>query len=155
MIFGHISQPNACRYPAAIEKALAFLRATDFSQLAAGVVEIEGRTIYAQILDLTTRPYQEQRPEVHRRYLDIQFLYSGEEKIGIAIDTGNNVVSEALLEQRDIIFYLDSENESFIEMIPGSYALFFPQDVHRPACNKNTATAIRKIVVKVALSALR
>ena len=96
----------------------------------------------------------ENRPEVHRRYIDIQFLAWGEEKIGIAIDTGNNKVSESLLEQRDIIFYHDSEHESFIEMIPGSYAIFFPQDVHRPACNKNATTAIRKIVVKVALAAL-
>ena len=110
--------------------------------------------IYAQIIDLTTREAVENRPEVHRRYLDIQFLARGEEKIGVAIDTGNNKVSEYLLEQRDIIFYHDSEHESFIEMIPGSYAIFFPQDVHRPACNKNAPAAIRKIVVKVALSAL-
>lgn len=46
------------------------------------------------------------RPEVHRRYIDIQFLAWGEEKIGIAIDTGNNKVSESLLEQRDIIFIM-------------------------------------------------
>jgi YhcH/YjgK/YiaL family protein len=39
-------------------------------------------------------------------------------------------------------------------MVPGSYAIFFPQDVHRPGCNKNRETPIRKIVVKVALSAL-
>ena len=154
MIYGHISQPNACRYPAAIEKALEFLRTTDFSKLAPGVVEIDGRNIFAQVLDLTTREPHENRPEVHRRYLDIQFLASGEEKIGIAIDTGNNEISESLLEQRDIIFYHNSENESFIEMIPGSYAIFFPQDVHRPACIKNKETAIRKIVVKVAISEL-
>lgn len=154
MIYGHISQPNACRYPAAIEKALDFLRTTDFSKLETGVVEIEGRTIFAQILDLTTHPHDEQRPEVHRKYLDIQFLHSGEEKIGVAIDTGNNVVSEELLEQRDIMFFHDCENESLFEMVPGSYAIFFPQDVHRPACNKYRETAIRKIVVKVAISAL-
>ncbi|VYU11450.1 YhcH/YjgK/YiaL family protein [Metakosakonia massiliensis] len=154
MIYGHISQPNACRYPAAIESALKFLRTTDFSKLAPGVVEIEGRTIYAQVLDLTTRPREALRPEVHRRYLDIQFLSSGEEQIGVAIDTGNNKISEDLLEQRDIIFYHDCENESFIEMIPGSYAIFFPQDVHRPACNKHRETPIRKIVVKVAVSAI-
>ncbi|CAH6636357.1 YhcH/YjgK/YiaL family protein [Pseudocitrobacter vendiensis] len=154
MIFGHISQPNLCRLPAAIETALNFLRTTDFSELSPGVVEIDGKTIFAQVIDLTTREPHENRPEVHRRYLDIQFLAWGEEKIGIAIDTGNNEVSEDLLEQRDIIFYHHSENESFIEMIPGSYAIFFPQDVHRPACNKNGATPIRKIVVKVAVSAL-
>lgn len=62
--------------------------------------------------------------EVHRRYLDIQFLAWGEEKIGIAIDTGNNQISESLLEQRDIIFYHDSEHESFFEMTPGNYAIF-------------------------------
>ncbi|MBV8045195.1 YhcH/YjgK/YiaL family protein [Pluralibacter sp.] len=154
MIFGHISQPNPCQFPAAIEKALAFLRSTDFRALEPGVVEIEGRDIYAQILDLTTRPRHMLKPEVHRQYLDIQFLAWGEEEIGIAIDTGNNVVSEALLETRDIIYYQDSENESFFEMVPGSYAIFFPQDVHRPGCNKNRETPIRKIVVKVALSAL-
>ncbi|MDC6720845.1 YhcH/YjgK/YiaL family protein, partial [Escherichia coli] len=101
-----------------------------------------------------TREAVVNRPEVHRRYIDIQFLAWGEEKIGIAIDTGNNKVSESLLEQRNIIFYHDSEHESFIEMIPGSYAIFFPQDVHRPGCIMQTASEIRKIVVKVALTAL-
>ena len=114
MIFGQISQPNPCRLPQAIEKALHFLRTTDFTTLAPGVVEIEGRNIFAQVLDLTTKEPHENRPEVHRRYLDIQFLAWGEEKIGIAIDTGNNEISESLLEQRDIIFYHASENESFI-----------------------------------------
>ncbi|ENF6095861.1 YhcH/YjgK/YiaL family protein [Salmonella enterica] len=154
MIFGHIAQPNPCRLPSAIEQALDFLRNTDFRTLEPGVVEIDGQNIFAQIIDMTTRDAAKNRPEVHRRYLDIQFLAWGEEKIGVAIDTGNNQISESLLEQRDIIFYHDSEHESFIEMIPGSYALFFPQDVHCPGCNKNIATPIRKIVVKVAIDVL-
>ena len=154
MIFGHIAQPNPCRLPATIERALDFLRSTDFSKLEPGVVEIDGKNIFAQVIDLTTRDVTENRPEVHRRYLDIQFLASGEEKIGIAIDTGNNLISESLLAQRDIIFYHDSEHESFFEMVPGSYAIFFPQDVHRPGCHKTVATPIRKIVVKVAIDSL-
>ncbi|WP_045448732.1 YhcH/YjgK/YiaL family protein [Citrobacter sp. S-77] len=154
MLFGHIAQPNPCRLPAAIERALDFLRTTDFRTLEPGVVEIDGKNIFAQIIDLTTRNVDENRPEVHRRYLDIQFLAWGEEKIGVAIDTGNNEISESLLEQRDIIFYRNSEHESFFEMVPGSYAIFFPQDVHRPGCHKTVATAIRKIVVKVAISVL-
>lgn len=153
MIFGHIAQPNPCRLPAAIERALDFLRTTDFQKLEPGVVEIDGKNIFAQIIDLTTRDVAENRPEVHRRYLDIQFLARVKRK-SIAIDTGNNQISESLLEQRDIIFYHASEHESFIEMIPGSYAIFFPQDVHRPACHKTVATPIRKIVVKVAISVL-
>ncbi|WP_250694922.1 YhcH/YjgK/YiaL family protein, partial [Escherichia coli] len=34
------------------------------------------------------------------------------------------------------------------------YPIFFPQDVHRPGCIMQTASEIRKIVVKVALTAL-
>jgi YhcH/YjgK/YiaL family protein len=124
-----------------------------FHTLEPGVVEIEGRNIFAQVLDLTTKDLHENRPEVHRRYLDIQFLAWGEEKIGIAIDTGNNEISESLLEQRDIIFYHNSENESFIEMIPGSYAIFF-----RRMCTVLPVLKTRKpqfvIVVKVAISEL-
>jgi YhcH/YjgK/YiaL family protein len=55
MIFGHISQPNPCRLPQAIEKALDFLRNTDFTALEPGVVEIDGRNIFAQVLDLKTK----------------------------------------------------------------------------------------------------
>lgn len=154
MIFGHISNENPCNLPEAIQRALQFLRSTDFSQQEAGEVEIDERDIYAQIIDMTTRPKAENRPEVHRRYIDIQFLAWGEEIIGVAADCGNNKISESLLAERDIIFYHGAENESEITMTPGSYAIFFPQDVHRPACIKNKATPIRKVVVKVALTAL-
>ncbi len=96
----------------------------------------------------------ENRPEVHRRYIDIQFLAWGEEKIGIAIDTGNNKVSESLLEQRDIIFYHDSEHESFIEMIPAATQFSFRRMFTDQVVFCKTASEIRKIVVKVALTAL-
>ena len=154
MISGHISNPNPCTFPAAIEKALNFLRTTDFRALETGVVEIEGRDIYAQILDLTTKEKTENQPEVHRRYIDIQFLAWGNEIIGYAADRGNNLISQSLLEERDIIFYHDMENESEIIMTPGTYAIFFPQDVHRPACIHHTVSHIRKIVVKVKVDKL-
>lgn len=154
MIFGHITQPNLCHLPLAIEKALDFLRTTDFSNLSPGVIEIDGNNVFAQILDLTTQERDKNRPEVHRRYLDIQFLAWGEEKIGFEIDCGDNQVDESFLEQRDIIFYKEIKNESFINMIPGSYAIFFPLDIHRPACIKENASSIRKVVVKVAVSEL-
>ncbi len=47
MIFGHIAQPNPCRLPAAIEKALDFLRATDFNALEPGVSKSTAKYLYA------------------------------------------------------------------------------------------------------------
>lgn len=117
-------------------KSAQFLRTTDFSQQKVGEVEIDGRNIYAQIIDMTTRPKKDNHPEVHRRYIDIQFLAKGEEIICVAAERGNNKISESLLAERDIIFYHDVNDESELTMTEGSYAIFFPQDVHRPGCIK-------------------
>ncbi|MCS5881939.1 YhcH/YjgK/YiaL family protein [Klebsiella variicola subsp. variicola] len=154
MIFGHITQPNPCRLPAAIERALDFLRSTDFSKLAPGVVEIDGKKYLRADYRLNHSRSCRKSPGSASPLSGYQFLAWGEEKIGFAIDNGNNAISESLLAQRDIIFFHGCEHESFLEMIPGSYVIFFPQDVHRPGCHKSVATPIRKIVVKVAIDAL-
>ncbi|CAM3928038.1 hypothetical protein AVEN109717_10990 [Avibacterium endocarditidis] len=37
-------------------------------------------------------------------------------------------------------------------MRKGNFAIFFPEDVHRPACIDEQSCHIRKVVVKIALS---
>ena len=39
-------------------------------------------------------------------------------------------------------------------MRPGNFAVFFPEDIHRPGCADGQSGKIRKIVVKVAVSEL-
>lgn len=156
MIFGNIHNMSDVlpALPAPLQTALRHLQTTDFGQLPAGNYDLQGKDIYVQVIDLTTRAFAETRPEVHRQYIDVQFLWSGRERIGVANDTGNNRIAEDLLEQRDLLFYSGMENESTLAMLPGSFAVFFPSDVHRPACQLDGPEAIRKIVIKVRLSLL-
>lgn len=155
MIFGHISQYRTFKLHPALEKALAFIQNTNFDGLPVGEIEIEGRDIYAQVHDLTTQVKEKNRPEVHRRYIDIQYLHKGQELIGYAPDRGNNQIIESLLEQRDILFYQEAiAHETFLVMQPGCFAVFYPVDIHRPACIDRQPTMIRKIVVKVAIERL-
>lgn len=157
MIFGHVNdiQSTFGWLPKPLKTAVDHLAATDFNKLEAGNYEIQGRDIYVQVIDMTTKPLAETRPEVHRQYIDVQFLVRGEEKIGVASDTGNNAVAEDLLAQRDLLFYSGMENESMLTMTPGTFAVFFPTDVHRPGCAFNQPSAIRKVVVKVRLALLQ
>lgn len=69
---------------------------------------------------------------------------------------GDNEVDENLLETRDLIFYKNNENarETHLEMEEGSYAVFYPHDVHIPAIMKDESMVIRKIVIKVKVSTL-
>ncbi len=156
MIFGHVNdlESTFAWLPKPLKRVVEHLKQTDFSALPAGNYDLQGKDIYVQVMDLTTKPRTETRPEVHRQYIDVQFLCHGAEKIGVASDTGNNTLADNLLEQRDLLFYTGMENESTLTMTPGSFAIFFPSDVHRPACAVDQPAAIRKVVAKVRVSLL-
>lgn len=151
MIFSSIyANDKVGKYPKAIQTALEYLKSHDFTSMETGVYEIQGKEIYAQVMDAQTAPADTKRPEVHEKYIDVQFLASGKERLGFTPDTGNYEVDERL-EDKDLIFYKTVENEGFIEAIPGCYSIFFPEDVHRPAVAAGEPMTIRKVVVKVSV----
>ncbi|UAY77542.1 YhcH/YjgK/YiaL family protein [Pasteurella canis] len=154
MFFGHLSQIDKKHYPIAINIALDYLANTDFDALEVGRYPIVGDRIYAQVLDLDTQEKTTIRPEVHRRYIDVQYLHSGTERIGVMPDLGQYSIAQDYDNERDILFYQDVENEVELIMRPGNFAVFFPQDIHRPACLDQQSTKIRKVVVKIAVNEL-
>ena len=154
MFFGRISKVNKKQYPAAIQLALDYLASTDFDKIDAGRYPIKGDLIYAQVLDLETKDKSAILPEVHRKYLDVQYLHAGKERMGVTPDLGDNPIAQDYDAERDILFYTDVQNEVELIMRPGNFAVFFPEDIHRPGCADGQAAKIRKIVVKVAVSEL-
>ncbi len=154
MIFSSIyAKDDFVKYPKAIQTALEYLKAHDFTAMETGVYEIQGKDIFAQVMDAQTGEMSEKRPECHERYVDVQFLAAGRERLGFTPDTGKYEVDEHL-EDRDLIFYKTVENEGFVEAVPGCYSIFFPADVHRPAIASGESMKIRKVVVKVSVDLL-
>ncbi len=154
MIFSSIyGKDDLSKYPQAIQTAIAYLKANDFVNMEPGVYEIQGKDIYAQVFDVETGAASDKRPEVHEKYADVQFLASGRERLGFAPDTGKCKVDERIAE-KDLIFYESVENEGFIEAVPGCFSIFFPEDIHRPACASGEPMKVRKVVVKVSVALL-
>jgi len=156
MIFGNVNdlESSFAWLPKPLLLAVEHLKQTDFNALPAGNYDLQGKDIYVQVIDMATKPFAETRPEVHRQYIDVQYLCRGSEKIGVASETGHNAVAEDLLESRDLLFYAAMENESTLTMVPGSFAVFLPSDVHRPGCAFDQPMPIRKVVIKVRASLL-
>lgn len=66
MIFSSIhAKQQSVMLPTAVEKALDFLKAHDFTKMEPGRYAIQGDDIYAQVFDAETKPAEEQRPEAH------------------------------------------------------------------------------------------
>jgi YhcH/YjgK/YiaL family protein len=67
-----------------IARGLQFLAKTDLASLAPGRHELDGKRLFALVSDYTPKPLAECRWEAHRRYLDLQYLVSGIERMGVA-----------------------------------------------------------------------
>jgi YhcH/YjgK/YiaL family protein len=155
MLFGNINNlESKFRYPEEIKEAIDYLKDTDWSSKENGTYELKGRDIYFNLFQYETEAEQERKPEVHRKYIDIQYIVSGTESIKIAVDTGGNAVFKEYNEENDILFYEGVEDESELVMTPGSFAVFFPNIVHKPNCTYREKSAVRKVVFKISVDLL-
>lgn len=156
MIYGNLNNDSDLMLflPDALKKGILFLKETDLLNYEAGIYEIQGMDIYANIIDTQTKPKDCIKPEVHRKYIDIQYLCKGSEIIGFARDCNENVVSEKLLD-KDVIFYDKVEHESELLLAPGDYVILFPEDVHRPGYTNGENEDIRKVVIKIDVNLIK
>ena len=153
MLLGDL-QHSTHALPAVLEQGLAYLRTTDFSQMAAGKYPIAGESMFALVQDPLTQAWDTGLPEFHARYLDIQYLLEGEEAIGYApADAGLPRITDHLAE-RDIAFVAQQNHEARLVMRPGMYAIFFPGELHRPCRAAGLPMQIKKVVIKISAELL-
>lgn len=134
---------------AEIAVALDYLRRTDFSEVADGRYEIDGDRVYAIVMRYTPKPVAEAAWEAHRKYLDVQYMVAGNERMGYAPLNGGLPARQAYDGDKDYILY-DAQGDLF-EVSAGSFAIFGPQDVHAPSLASGLgelAGEVRKVVVK-------
>lgn len=130
-------------------KAFEFLKNENLKELAIGKYEIEGEEIFALVQEYSTQSPNDKRWESHEKYIDIQMIITGEETMGyVPIDCLET--SEDLRPEQDMIFYSETEKGSYINFNYGDYAIFFPEDGHKPGCTFGEYSNIKKVVVKVA-----
>lgn len=153
MYLGHLTALDRDRanLPPAIVAGLDFLAATDFTNLPAGRIDIDGDRMFALVQDYDTVPRSEKRPESHVRYMDIQYMVSGSEVMGWAPASLAPAPCEEHLADKDIQFFESVPGETEFQVGPGGYAVFFPTDVHRPACLAGAPERVRKVLVKIAV----
>lgn len=165
MIYGNVNNEFFERQAAILAKpinlALHYLRdhQKELITHATGKfpMELGGVPMILQVIDQDTAPKDQIRPEIHRKYIDVQFLAAGGPESAVYYDDdGTNVVTEDLIESKDVLFYAPNQNapEGTISFTVGTYAIYLPWDIHIPAVQiGDSAAYIRKIVIKVPIEA--
>ena len=134
-----------------MDKAIEFLSRKDLLTLPAGRVEIDGDKVYALIQDYETIPTDNAKFEAHRKYLDIQYVASGKESIGY-INLSKLTITDDYNEQKDVIHGAPVQSDiTWVVLGVGDLAVLYPTDAHAPKVICGSSSAVRKIVMKVAL----
>jgi biofilm protein TabA len=157
MYVGNIANLEKTRkvLPLPLIKGLEYLQRTDFSRIETGKYEIAGPQIFALVQEQQAGSKADRRPEAHGKYIDIQYIIEGTDAIGFGLPDTANQVEEDLLAEKDCVFFKNVNNEADLILTPGMYAIFFPDEVHRPNCQHGAVGGkLRKVVVKVAAELL-
>ena len=133
MIVGHIEQRETFSYlPAAVQRSLAFLASTNLEELPLGRHEIEGDDIFANVMAFETADADSKLHEVHRDYLDVQYLIEGQERIGFGLASETHTVEKPYDAENDFWLSGPVDGESEVVMAPGMFAIFLPNQPHKP-----------------------
>jgi biofilm protein TabA len=149
MIFDHIS--NSHLYVALnprIKNAFEYIRQNDLLSIGVGRYEIDGQNLYAMVQQYNTKPIKDGSWEAHRRYIDLQYLVQGMERIGYC--NIHRLFQGAYDASRD---YLPLQGEGdYATLREGDFAIFFPEDAHMPGIALDVPVPIKKLVIKVAVA---
>lgn len=113
--------------------------------------EIDGTDLFISVQEYNTKLAENARFEAHRKYIDIQYIVSGEEVVEVT-DLSKTVIETEYNETKDVEFYTPTGNVWRGILTAGEYGIFFPNDVHRPALAVEGVPApVKKILVKIKL----
>jgi YhcH/YjgK/YiaL family protein len=128
------------------DKAFAFLRDHNLDSLPKGKYVIDSDNVTASVSIDPSKDFEKTNWESHRKFIDIQCIISGEEKMGVCPVTDATVTKE-YDEKRDVANY--SAEGKFYVGGPGEFFIFFPADAHRPNITPGGNKVVKKIVIKV------
>ena len=153
MIVDHIQ--NYAKYldlPSGIVKAIEYIGSTDFSHVANGQYELDGKKLISIVNRYQTKLPAQAIWESHRKYIDVQFVAGGNERFGyLPLDKAPSVKTP-YNEAKDVVFYEPGVDTFAAPM--GTFMIFYPEDIHAPGIAAGTPPSpseVVKVVVKVAV----
>jgi len=148
MILDHLA--NAQRYAAlhpAFESVFRFITRPEFAKLPLGRHDINGDGAFVVVERGPAVGRQAAQLEAHRKFIDVRVVLEGTDVVGWKPTDDCETVAIPYDPKRDLVFFAERP-DTWVELAPGSVAVFFPEDAHAPMAGKGD---LLRAVVKVAV----
>lgn len=131
-------------------KTFEWLRNFDGTQ-ALGRHDIDGDHCFALVQTYETKSMEKAKFEAHRKYIDVQFIYSGRETILWAPLSAMKEETMAYTDEKEAALWKLIPDVTPLHMSGGHFAILYPQDAHAPCIEWEKPEQVLKVVVKVAV----
>lgn len=122
-----------------------YVNSVDLATIAEGKIELDGDDLFVICAEIDGKEQCDAALEAHHKYIDIQLLLSGNERMGWKPLEDASDITKPYNEETDLVFYAE-EADDFVNLKPGQFAVFFPEDLHAPGIGNGK---IRKLIAKV------
>ena len=133
------------------QAAFDFIQKALKENLSAGKYEIDGEALFAVVQEYETHPAEGAKFEGHRRYIDLQFIASGRERMDVIDASKAETITEydAAIEAG---FFMPKDTPWSGVLTDGDFAIFMPWDLHSPGLRADGVPCrVKKIIVKIEL----
>lgn len=132
---------------ARFQHAFDYINGIDTSSIPVGRYEIDGENMYALIQQYNTKLKEQGFWEAHRRYIDLQYIVQGAEKIGYA---NIHHLQQGEYDPGKDFLPLYGDGDLFT-LQSGSFVILLPEDAHMPGMAIGSPAPVKKVVVKIAV----
>lgn len=132
-------------------KAFEFLKVHNLDNLKDGKYIIEEGNVIAYVSTGPTKNIDQIKWESHKNFNDLQYIVKGKVKMGIiSIDNSNIKITEPYDSKTDSQNYsVNEDEEEYYIAGPGTFFIFTPSDIHRPAIHVEGYEEVKKIIIKI------
>ncbi|MFK7775018.1 MAG: YhcH/YjgK/YiaL family protein [Saprospiraceae bacterium] len=147
MIYDHIKNINRyidihLHFPKLIE----FVNDFDKSKFQIGKMEIDGDNLFAIGAEYETRRAEEALWEAHKKYIDVHWILSGSERVGLS-STEESTITKPYDAEKDF-FNCETIGQT-IDLKEGYFLLLFPGEIHKTSIAIGATEKVEKIIFKV------
>lgn len=126
----------------------------DLSKLKLGSTPIDGDLFIAVKVQDKDRTKKDSLIEVHKNYIDVHIVLSGQESLTYAIQPVSSTFMKNKEFDNDVEFMECVAGEQNITLKAGEFVVFYPGEWHRPMVSETGGLPIDKVVLKIDASLL-
>lgn len=132
-------------------EAFEFLNTKDLANMKPGTYVIDSGNVIATISEGPAKPMNEVQWEAHRDFNDLQYIIKGNAQMGVAsVDDRGAVLTQPYSNENGDIMHFTNNGGQYYDADPGTFFIFSPLEMHRPAIRVTGGNnKLKKIVIKV------